>query len=380
MKKRVLLFVYMLIILNMFTLCAKETLYLQVPSTLPSTSIKTSFGEELVKLIDNAQYEISFAIYGLRGQDEILKALMDAQERGVSVKGVVDSDSHDKNYYSDTYALYKYFEIVSDHKSYIMHNKFFVIDKSIVWSGSSNISDTGTGGYNANNCLVMSDVNIANIYLKEFNQMFYEKKFHNKKEVVTYEDIQTEDSLVSIYFSPKSNTYETALKKLIQNAHQYIYIPVFYLTHKDLAQQLIQAKNRGVEIKIILDATAARNKYSMHRELRKNGIEVKVENFGGKMHIKSIIVDYKYIVSGSMNLTKAGNSKNDENTIVVQNTNIAKQYKSYFLKLWESIPEKYLYRDPSAESLESKNSCSDGIDNDFDHKIDIKDYTCIKIQ
>ena len=366
----------LLLVLLTLTLYAKETLHLQAPSALPSTSINSSFGEELVKLIENAHHEIFFAIYGLRGQDEILKALIDAQERGVSVKGVVDSDSHDKNYYSDTYALYKYFDIVSDHKSYIMHNKFFVIDKSIVWSGSSNISDTGTGGYNANNCLVMSDANIAAVYLKEFNQMFYDKKFHNKKEVVTYEDIQTEDSLVSIYFSPKSNTYENGLKKLIQNAEQYIYIPVFYLTHKDLAQQLINAKNRGVEIKIILDATAARNRYSMHTELRKNGIKVKVENFGGKMHIKSIIVDDKYIVSGSMNLTKAGNSKNDENTIVVQNSNLAKQYKSYFVKLWESIPKKYLYKDPNPESSESGNSCNDGIDNDFDHQIDIKDKAC----
>ena len=366
----------LLLVLLVFTLYAKESLYLQVPSALPSTSIKTSFGEELVKLIKNAHHEISFAIYGLRGQDEILKALIDAQERGVSVKGVVDSDSHGKNYYSDTYALYKYFEMVSDYKSAIMHDKFFIIDKSIVWSGSSNISDTGTGGYNANNCLVMSDANIAGVYLQEFNQMFYEKKFHNKKEVVTYEDIQTEDSLVSIYFSPKSNTYENGIKKLIQNAEQYIYIPVFYLTHKDLAEQLIKAKNRGVKIKIILDATAARNKYSMHRELRKNGIEVKVENFGGKMHIKSMIVDDKYIVSGSMNLTKAGNSTNDENTIVVKNSNLAKQYKNYFLQLWESIPQKYLYSDPSPESLESGNSCNDGLDNDFDHQIDIKDKAC----
>ena len=257
-----------------------------------------------------------------------------------------------------------------------MHNKFFIIDKSSVWSGSSNISDTGTGGYNANNSLVMSDKKIAGIYLQEFNQMFYEKKFHNKKEVVTYENVQTEDSTVSIYFSPKSNTYDNSLKKLIQNAEQYIYIPVFYLTHKDLIAQLIKAKNRGVEVKIILDATAARNKYSMHRELRKNGIEVKVENFGGKMHAKSMIVDDKYIVSGSMNLTKAGNSKNDENTIVVQNNNLAKQYKNYFLQLWESIPQKYLYSDPSPESLESGNSCSDEIDNDFDHQIDIKDKAC----
>jgi phosphatidylserine/phosphatidylglycerophosphate/cardiolipin synthase-like enzyme len=367
----------LILILLTLTLYAKESLYLHTPSSLPSTNINTSFGKELVKLIKNAENEISFAIYGLRGQDDVLQALIEAQKREVKVKGVVDSDSHNQNYYSDTKELYKYFNIVSDHKSAIMHNKFFVIDKSILWSSSSNISDTGTGGYNANNALIINDENIASIYLQEFNQMFYDKKFHTQKTIVTYEDIQTENSIVSIYFSPKSNTYENGIKELVENAESYIYIPIFYLTHKGLAQKLIEAKDRGVEVKIILDATAAGNKYSMHKKLRKNGITVKVENFGGKMHIKSLIVDDTYIVSGSMNLTKAGNTKNDENTLVIKNTKLAKQYKKYFLELWTSIPNKYLFKRPNPESLESGKSCFDGIDNDFDKKTDLLDNICL---
>jgi len=367
----------LILILLTLTLYAKESLYLHVPNYLPSTNINTSFGKELVKLIENAENEISFAIYGLRSQNNILQALIEAQKRGVKVKGIVDSDSHNKNYYSDTKCLYKYFEIVSDHKSSIMHNKFFVIDKSIVWTGSSNISDTGTGGYNANNTFIITDVNIASIYLEEFNQMFYDKKFNTNKDVITYENIQTEDSVVSIYFSPKSNTYENGIKELIENSEQYIYIPIFYLTHKGLAKKLIEAKKRGVEIKIILDATAAGNRYSMHKLLREKGIDIKVENFGGKMHIKSIIVDDKYIVSGSMNLTKAGNSKNDENTLIIKNSNLAQQYKKYFLKLWSYIPNNYLYERPNPESLDSGKSCFDGIDNDFNNYTDIKDRRCI---
>ena len=377
MRNQIRLFIITIIVFHTFLLNAKENLYLHVPSSLPSKSINTSFGKELKDLIDDAKHEINFAIYGLRGQDEILQALIDAQKRGVTVKGVVDSDSHNKNYYSDTNLLYKYFEIVSDHQSYIMHNKFFIIDAKTLWSGSSNISDTGTGGYNANNALIISDEKIANIYLKEFNQMFYDKKFHIHKEIITYKNIETDDSTVSIYFSPKSNTYENGIKDLIVNAQEYIYIPIFYLTHKDLAKELMNAKDRGVEIKIILDATAARNKYSMHRLLRENGIAVKVENFGGKMHIKSIIVDDEYLVSGSMNLTKAGNTKNDENTIIIKNSKLSKEYKKYFLKLWSSIPNKYLYKDPNPESLESGKSCFDGIDNDFDHTVDMKDKRCL---
>jgi len=151
---------------------AKENLNIHIPSDLPSNKSHTSFGKKLIELINNSKDEIRFAIYGIRGQDDILQALIDAKKRGVSIKGVVDSDNKGKNYYSDTYLLYKHFNIKTDNKSYIMHNKFFIFDRKIVWSGSSNISDTGTGGYNANNSMVIENKTIANIYLHEFYEMF----------------------------------------------------------------------------------------------------------------------------------------------------------------------------------------------------------------
>jgi len=71
---------------------AKDFLYLQIPSDLPSKKVTTPFGLELLKLINNAQDEICFAIYGLRGQDRILNVLLKAQKRGVDIKGIVDTD------------------------------------------------------------------------------------------------------------------------------------------------------------------------------------------------------------------------------------------------------------------------------------------------
>jgi len=369
--------IYLILFFNLL-LCAKETLYVNYPNYLPSKSVKTSFGYELIKLIDNSKSEIAFAIYGLRGQDDILKALTNAKNRGVEIKGVVDSDSHGKNYYTDTHLLYKHFDISTDKKSYIMHNKFFIFDKKILWTGSSNISDTGTGGYNSNNVLVSDNQEVVDVYYDEFEQMFEKRKFSNKKHKHSVKNIDTGDSVVSIYFSPKSNTYNSGLKDIVNSAKKYIYIPIFYLTHKPLAKDLIIAHNSGVDIRIILDASAARNKYSIHKKLRKMGVPVKVENFGGKMHNKSMIIDDKYIVSGSMNFTKAGNSKNDENTIVVNNKRLAKQYKDFFLNLWVTIPDKYLYRNPNPESKDSINSCFDKIDNDFDKSIDKNDKLCLK--
>lgn len=366
----------LLFLLFAVVLIAKEQLFVHVPSALPSISTNTSFGKELLVLIEGAKDEISFAIYGLREQDAVLEALLRAKKRGVTIKAVVDSDAHGKNYYSDTYKLYEHFKVVSDEKTHIMHNKFFIIDRKTLWSGSANISDTGTGGYNANNAITTDDKKVIALYQEEFDEMFYERKFSKKKSKRGYERIKTEDSIISGYFSPKSNTYEEGIRELIQSAKKYIYVPIFYLTHKELSHQLIQAKKRGVSVKIIIDASAAGNKYSMHKSLREEGIQVKVENFGGKMHCKSMVIDDSTIVSGSMNFTKAGNSQNDENTLIIQNSSLAIKYKNYFLELWHKIPDRYLYYDPSPESYESINSCKDGIDNNFDGDIDTKDSKC----
>ncbi len=367
----------MLIFVLLCHLVAKETLYLNMPSDYPSKKTETAFGKELIRLINHSQKEIVFAIYGLRGQDEILQALIEAKKRGVKIKSVVDSDTHGKNYYEDTHKLYELFDIKSDQKSYIMHNKFFVFDQFVVWTGSSNISDTGTGGYNANNVVVIEDERVARIYRQEFDQMF-DQKFNTHKQAIHYNPIKTKDSIIFLSFSPKSSTYETCIEPLIRNAKHSIYIPIFYLTHKPLSEELIKAHQRGVEIKIILDASAAKNKYSTHKTLREAGIEVKVENFGGKMHAKSMIIDNRFIISGSMNFTKAGESKNDENTVIIENTTLAKQYKEHFIELWRHIPRRYLVIDPNPESFESGNSCFDGIDNNFDKAIDAKDAHCQK--
>ena len=78
------------------------------------------------------------------------------------------------------------------------------------------------------------------------------------------------------------------------SAQKYIYIPAFIITHDDFANSLINAKKRGVDVKIIIDATNIYAKKSKVKTLRNSNISVKVENYAGKVHSKSIIIDDKY--------------------------------------------------------------------------------------
>ena len=395
-----------------------------IDRTGPKEECTDKICTSLLDLIENAQSSIDFAVYGLRGQPQILNALIEAETRGVFIRGIIDKTVDGKNYYTDTYLLEKELNnIRSDHesdlrtKSYlekknikdnsecerpnftdgplqcfenkgyaskekifftgdIMHNKFFIIDKRFIWTGSTNISNTGTGGYNANIVAELDSVYFAGFYTQEFEQMYILGNHHRQKKQLRKIEIKKfiNPSTISLFFSPQGYAMYEGVIPLINQAKESIDLSIFFLTHNNASKALVRAKERGVKVRVIVDATGATNGYSKHKYLRENNIEVKVETWGGKMHMKSALIDKKNIIVGSMNWTSAGESKNDENTLIILNDVInGKKISKFFEELWGSIPEKFLYKDPAPESLDSGSSCYDGIDNDFDRKIDKKD-------
>ena len=73
----------------------------------PSKDCNAEICYSLLQLINEARTSIDFAIYGLRGQNEILQALVNAETRGVKVRGLVDKNIENENYYSDTHLIEK---------------------------------------------------------------------------------------------------------------------------------------------------------------------------------------------------------------------------------------------------------------------------------
>ncbi len=352
----------------------------------PSDKCVVTACQSLLRQINNAKSEIDFAIYGIESQPQIINALKKAKQRGVKIRWVYDLDNKTNSSYKDTLPLTK---ILTDSRAdqtskdapgkfsnIIMHNKFFIFDNETLWTGSANISGTDMSGFNANTVLLIKSKDIAKIYKQEFEQM-YKGYFHKKKSKLNNpEFISLQQSKVSVYFSPQDKIIENKIIPYIKNAKKYIYIPVFVITHKSLITELMLAKQRGVDVRIISDATGASNKYSPIKLIRTAGIKVKTENRAGKMHMKSILIDDKYTIIGSMNFSKSGEAYNDENVIIIENTKLTENFKRQFLYLWSAIPEKWLYKNPQAESYDSINSCFDGVDNDHDGYIDSNDKSC----
>lgn len=341
----------------------------------------TAVCKSLLSNINSAKETIDFAVYGVYNEPQIVNALKKAKKRGVKVRWVYDLDGNGNSVYSHTKnTVVELSNARSDvdnrYAGSIMHNKFFIFDNNSVWTGSANISDTDLSGFNANTVLLIKSPVVASVYKKEFEQM-YSGAFHKDKiKTVNNENIKLENTEVSVYFSPQDKPLKNKILPLVQNAKKYIYIPVFIITDKNLVNALKNASSRGVDVRILTDATGAANRYSPVDEMRSAGLKIKIENRAGKMHSKAIVIDDLYLIVGSMNFSKSGENYNDENLILIKDKNFASAYKQHFLHLWKNIPDKWLYKNPGAESKNSVNSCYDGIDNDYDGKIDAEDSMC----
>ncbi len=387
----------------------------------------------LKQLIDEAETSIDMAFYGFRNQSALFDSLKKAKARGVKIRIVVDMDVAGVNYYKSTPLWMDEFEVRTDHaadlakaanqrsfgniqykcprpagfegplqclavdlggdrclltahvseedisfKGDIMHDKFAVVDGREVWMGSTNASDSGTGGYNANLVMVVDSPTVAGWYTNEFEQM-WEGQYHDKKTPQEAMRTQLSEGVhVSTFFSPQHKPIENQVRPILQSARERIDIAVFFLTHKGVTEDLIAAKNRGVQVRVILDGTAAKNGYTKHEILRAAGIPVKIEDWGGKMHAKSAVIDGETVIGGSMNWTAAGERGNDENTIVLRSRVHAAQYQAWFDKLWSAIPDRWLEGRPDPESWDSGTACTDGVDNDCDDLDDEADPGCSK--
>jgi len=337
----------------------------------PNANCETPLCRAIVNEINNSQKTIDVALYGVGQQNSIINALKNAKQRGVTVRSVVDYSEKMDSLYPNTIQFAHDFNAQMDKTETLMHNKFFIFDDKKVLTGSANVSSTGTGGYNSNNAVLIESDEIALLYKEEFEKMYKGKFSINKTPTRLFDN-----NLIKPYFSPKDDILNVILNE-IKKAKNKIYVSIFYLTDKKLIQELINAKKRGVEVLILIDSLGASNFKERIQAIRANGIPVIIENWGGKNHEKTIVVDGKILIVGSCNFSKSGFYKNDENIVVIKNKDVAQKYEDYFLYLINSIDKKYFVSFPRPEGFESKNSCNDGIDNNFDGKIDKDDIGCI---
>ena len=107
-----------------------------------------------------------------------------------------------------------------------------------------------------------------------------------------------------------------------------------------LADALIGARKRGVEIRVLLDKSdwnpsIEKDNKGMIEYLKKGGIEAKFDSGKKTLHVKLIIIDDSVII-GSTNLGFSALERNNEASVLIRNKESAEYYRAYFEDLWNS--------------------------------------------
>jgi len=138
------------------------------------------------------------------------------------------------------------------------------------------------------------------------------------------------------FFSPGEDCLN-AIIQAIEDAGKTIKICVFTISDDRISDAIVQAHQRGVNIRIITDNNKLHDAGSDIRELAARGLDVRIDKTRSHMHHKFAIFDETRVLTGSYNWTRSAAMHNHENILVTDNLSIVKDYSREFEKLWESM-------------------------------------------
>lgn len=288
-----------------------------------STDLNDSLEQVLVNDLRNAKENITLFTYSMSSK-AIMRELKEKKREGVNVEVIVDCQAS---------PLAKYLEpevkVVKRICQGLMHYKVIVIDHRYVWLGSANM--TGDSLKLHSNVMERIDSSqLANYIEDRFKAMGNEG--HQRR----FAPYKTSD--IEMWILPDSDG-ANRIKDLMRSAKKTIKVAMYTFTRKDFADTLIRAKERGVDVQVILDrGMASGASKGIVEKLKDNGISVKTRSGDGLMHHKFMIIDDEIWVHGSANWTRAAFTQNDDYFIV--HTSLDPKQKDEVLKIWKALTEK----------------------------------------
>lgn len=329
------------------------SLYFTEPINTSDRSLHTGSQVEaaVIESINNAETSIDAAFFEL-GLESIANALIDAKNRGVTVRLVVDDEhmveeeeTHPEDSVLDIledagFELYceavgqrpSSYDIRCDDRSALMHNKFIIVDGIEVWTGSMNYTHNGVYNNNNNVLLLRSQRMVAN-YEYIFDLMFEEGNFNldgTDGYDVPYRRPTVNNVQIENYFSPDdANELEDRISELINDADESIYIIAYGITLDSMGEALLGRVNAGVTVQGIFETRAATAQGSEFPTIGCAGADVRRDGNPNTFHHKAIVIDGEVVITGSFNFSDNAKS-NSENVTIIFSEEIAAAYIQEF--------------------------------------------------
>lgn len=268
----------------------------------------------LLKSVKGACRSIYLSVYGLSDPD-ILNALKEQSSRSLSV--IVEYDPSA----SAAIRLPLPGRAIPIKTKGLMHRKIAVIDHSLVFLGSANFTPTSLR-HHGNLVLGFYHPDLARYLESPFSNQFAFEVSGLKGKLFLLPD--------------PSGRSARELMTTLAEAKKSIRIAMFTLTHESIIQALIEAKQRGVDVRVALDYYTAKgaSKKAVAR-LNLAGITVLCNQGQELLHYKWALIDESHLIAGSANWTRAAFSKNQDFVLLL--SPLCKHQSQFFRKLWSLI-------------------------------------------
>lgn len=302
---------------------------------------------EIITKINQATTSIDVAVFN-NTRSAIVTALNNAHNNGIQVRYIANSGSFTSNAALSNPS--PAFPVFYANGADLMHNKFMIIDAntvndSWVWTGSCNW--TYTDMYtNYNNSILLQDQALAQAYVLEFEEMWGSStaSFNSSNSRVGAQKTNNTPHTFNIggrtiesYFSPSDNT-TNEIESSFYSADNDIEFCILSYTRNELGTAIRNEHQAGtLEHGIMENINDNGSEYSW---LVSQGVNLLADNHATALHHKYAIVDAgnsnsdPLVVTGSHNWTTAAEDRNDENTLIIHDADIANLYLQEFTARW----------------------------------------------
>ena len=141
------------------------------------------------------------------------------------------------------------------------------------------------------------------------------------------------------YFDKVHSLLNEASKSIFVAMYSFKYYTEYPLSPSNvLMQDLIKAKERGLDVEVLLDVSNFNDKETKENQktgeiLSRNGVKVYYDKMNVTTHAKTIVIDSRYSVVGSNNWTYSGLSQNNELSVLIDSEELAKELETYIMEL-----------------------------------------------
>ncbi len=291
---------------------------------------------KLIEKINAATNSIHIAAFEF-DLTPVAEALLAARQRGVDVRWVTDDENGlgvDEDPGRGQFKMLQDagIEVRADTRSALMHNKFWVFDQQVVWTGSTNVTVSGVFQQN-NNVVVIQSPEVAAIYESEFFEMWNGQFGPRSPSTAAHQSALVNGTLIQVYFSPEDDVLNRIIP-LVAGAQSNIRFLAFSFTDYPLAQAMIDRHAAGVDVAGVYEKTGSETEGAELRTFWCAHVPVRQDGNPRFMHDKLIIVDNRLVITGSFNFSSNATNNNDENVIIIDNPEIAALYMQEFGRVW----------------------------------------------